>query len=250
VNAEQLISLLGLPTAARVDQRVPKKLLVENGAPTPSDKRQIQDGIEEILWIAALKPETIGIPAYRDDEREYLEIAILLLNLRDSAKPARLMELVHRAIPYPVFLIRSAPAGLSLSLARLRWSLGEKGKTVLDGQPVSVLLEVGGTVESDFLQSLVISTGRQTHLLALYEGWIESFEALAASRFTGAFTPSADSRAAARRRTALADHSRLSQEIATLRARASKEKQINRRVELNLQIKHLEARLAEASTHF
>ena len=61
---------------------MPKKLLLENGAPTAADKRQINDGIEELLWVAALKPTTIGVPEYRDDVREYLEIAVLSLVLR------------------------------------------------------------------------------------------------------------------------------------------------------------------------
>jgi hypothetical protein len=39
-------------------------------------------------------------------------------------------------------------------------------------------------------------------------------------------------------------------EIASLRSRADKEKQINRRVEMNLQLKHLESRLAETARHF
>ena len=45
------------------------------------------------------------------------------------------------------------------------------------------------------------------------------------------------------RRQALADHSRLQRDIAALRAQAGKEKQVNRRVELNLEIKRLEAEL-------
>jgi hypothetical protein len=61
------------PDSARVDQRVPKKLLLENGAPTASDKRLITDAIEDIQWLAALKPNTIGVPEYRDTQREYLE---------------------------------------------------------------------------------------------------------------------------------------------------------------------------------
>ena len=73
-----------------MDQRVPKKLLVENGAPTAADKRQINDGIEELVWLAALKPATIGVPVYRDETREYLEIAVLALTLRAGAKAARL----------------------------------------------------------------------------------------------------------------------------------------------------------------
>ena len=85
---------------------MPKKLLLENGAPTAADKRHINEGIEEVLWLAALKPTTIGVPEYRDDVREYLEIAVLRLTLRPTtARPARLVELVHRAVPYPVLLL-------------------------------------------------------------------------------------------------------------------------------------------------
>ena len=81
MTVQDLITALDLPGSCRVDQRVPKKLLVENGAPTAGDKRQINDGIEEIQWLAALKPNTIGVPEYRDDVREYLEIAVLSLSL-------------------------------------------------------------------------------------------------------------------------------------------------------------------------
>lgn len=72
-----------------MDRRIPKKLLLEQGALTTADKRQIQDGIEELLWIAALKPNNIGVPAFKDDVREYLEIAVLTAVVRSSAKPTR-----------------------------------------------------------------------------------------------------------------------------------------------------------------
>ena len=55
-----IIHALALPPETRVEQRVPKKLLVENGAPTAGDKKQINDGIEEILWHAALKPANLS----------------------------------------------------------------------------------------------------------------------------------------------------------------------------------------------
>ena len=79
MNGDTLIEALDLPASSRVDQRIPKKLLLENGAPTAADKRLINDGIEELVWLAALKPTTIGVPEYRDDVREYLEIAVLRL---------------------------------------------------------------------------------------------------------------------------------------------------------------------------
>ena len=115
-----VLAALSLPPESRVDQRVPKKLLVENGAPTAADKRQINEGIEELMWLAALKPTTIGVPEYRDAVREYLEIAVLSLTLRPTAKGGRLMELVHRAIPYPVLLLSQQPQVITLSLAHKR----------------------------------------------------------------------------------------------------------------------------------
>jgi hypothetical protein len=109
----QLIAALNLPPDTRVDQRIPKKLLLEQGAPTAADKRLIQDGIEEMNWLSALKPATIGVPEFRDDVREYLEIAVLTVSFRAAAKTARLVELIHRAIPYPVG--KSRPIGATES---------------------------------------------------------------------------------------------------------------------------------------
>ena len=250
MTAAAVIEALGLPADARVDQRVPKKLLVENGAPTAADKRQINDGVEELVWIAALKPATIGVPAFRDDVREYLEIAVLSLTLRAGAKAPRLTELIHRAIPYPVFLIQSQPGGLVLSLAHLRWSQGQSGQSVLDGPLITATVDTNTPATNAFLASLNVTGQPRQHLHALYQGWMERFEAHAAARLTGSFTPAPDAAAAERRRTALAEHGHLNGEITHLRARAAKEKQLNRRVELNLQLQQLESRLAEAATHF
>src|SRR5450759_3597412 len=107
MNAAPVIDALALPPDARVGQRVPKKLLLELGAPTPADNRQIQDGVEELLWVAALKPTNIGVPAFKDDVREYLEIPVLIATLRADAKTNRLVELIHRAVPYPVLLVNA-----------------------------------------------------------------------------------------------------------------------------------------------
>jgi hypothetical protein len=233
-----------------VDQRVPKKLLLENGAPTSADKRLINEGIEELSWLATLKPTTIGVPEYRDEAREYLEIAVLRLTLRAGAKAARLAELIHRAIPYPVLLIQSQPGGLALSLAHLRWSQGQGEQTVLDCPLVTATLDARNPATEAFLASLKVSSQPRQHLQAFYQGWIERFEAYAAARLTGSFTAARDAAAAERRRIALAEHERLTRAITSLRASASKETQLNRRVELNLQLKQLESRLAETVTHF
>ena len=70
MNADILLEALVLPTSSRVDQRVSKRLLLENGGHTAASKRLINEGMDELFWLAALKPTTVGVPEYRDDTRE------------------------------------------------------------------------------------------------------------------------------------------------------------------------------------
>jgi len=250
LNLQTILTALGLPDGALVNQRVPKKLLVENGAPTSADKRKINDGIEEIHWLAALKPNTIGVPEYLDDEREYLEIAVLSVALRSEAKAGRLTELIHRAIPYPLFLVLVQGNQVSLSLANKRKAQNEADKFVLDGDVVEVTVSgksaPGSDVIRQFFDALALNKQPSTNLLNLYQGWLNVLIAFQASQRTGIFRQVTTQAESTARREALQKCGELDAKIAALRSAAAKEKQIARRVELNLEIKGLERELDEA----
>lgn len=248
MNAGELITALNLPASAYVERRVPKKLLLENGAPTAADKRHINDGIEELFWVAALKPTTIGVPEYRDGDREYLEIAVLRFTLRAEAKVARLVELVHRAVPYPLLLLTQQPGQVVLSAAHKRWAQNEAEKTVVDGDVVAVEWEVRKEAPhlADFYIALALERQPHGSLRALYQGWMDTLIAFKAARLTGSFKPTADPEQAAMRREALRECARLEAEMARLRAAAGKEKQMARKVELNMELKRIEAAHASA----
>lgn len=242
MNEADLLAALDMPPSARVDQRVPKKLLVENGAPTAADKRKINEGIEEIIWLAALKPTTIGIPVFHDDTREYLEIAVLRAVLRPAAQTARIIELIHRAVPYPVLLISTQGNVRTISLAHKRRSQGEAGATVLDGALiVANPAAAGAAVRAEFITEIAVARQPRSDLLALYQGWMDTVVALLASQVTGTFSVGSSPEMAAARRVALAECARLDAQIAKLRAAAAKERQVARQVELNLKIKRAQA---------
>lgn len=189
MTAEDAVAALDLPAAARVDRRVPKALLLEHGAPTAKDKRRVNEGIEQIQWVAALKPTTIGVAAYSDDAREYLEVAVLRVVFRGEAKTDRLLELVHRAIPYPVVAVVETADGLLLSVAHKRWAQGEAGKTVLDGDPVTVgAPQAGAPHGNEFTAALALGRQPRASLLALYQGWLDTLLALEAARLSRGFT--------------------------------------------------------------
>ena len=114
---------------------------------------------------------------------------MLRLTLRAAAKASRLVELVHRAVPYPLLAVDGAGRTAGPSAAHKRWSQGEAGKTVLEGDVVTADWdaerdgEIGPPSATPWRS---VSQPRAT-LHALYQGWIDTLLALHAARVTGAF---------------------------------------------------------------
>lgn len=240
LTSHALIDALGLPPASRVDQRIPKKLLAENGAPTAADRKLIQDGIEEATWVAAIKPANSAIPEYRDDARNYLELSVLTVSTRQiepgTARWLRLVELIHRAIPYPVVLVLESQGVASLSLAHIRSAQNEAEKTVLDGDLLIASFDAPSPDQQAFLAALALSQQPRTDLQALYQGWMDTLTAWQAVALTGRFNLSTTPDHAANRRNLLRQCRELDTELATLEKSAGKAKQIARQVEINQKI--------------
>ena len=235
------VAALALPDAALVDKRVPKSLLIDNGAPTAADRRRIREGIEELRWVAALKPNTIGVAEFRDASREYLEIAVLELRLRSGSGAGRLAELIHRAVPYPALLVAIHGDAREISLAHKRWSQAESGKIVVDGEIITSGDLNGCSDQSTaaFRNSLALEQQPRATLRDLYQGWIDTVEALNAARVTGEFMIPTSPQKATDRSAALRDYWQLETRITELHTAAKKEKQIARRVEINLELARL-----------
>ncbi len=247
MSVQRLIKALALPESTRVEQRVPKTLLFDQAAATAADRRSIKEGIEALWWLASLKPTNIGVPSFKDDQREYLEIAFLHLTTRDAAsrgtKLARLIELLHRAIPYPVLLLVESDVML-ISLAHKRWAQNEKDRMVLEeGYPHTTTISDVTTDDTPvaFWSDLSLANQPQTNLFNLYQGWLACLLALDAWRETGQYRSPRNIDHLPRQRQCLHQARELAEEVLRLRKHAAKESQMARQVELNLQIKQLEA---------
>jgi hypothetical protein len=265
MTVSELIEALALPGSCRVDQRVPKKMLIENAAPTAADKRLLNDYVEEIEWIAALKPNTIGVPDFRDEHREYREVAVLSIVTRDEASAgvrgkaassktgavksvniARLAELVHRAVPYPMLLLLATPNALFVSAAHKRWAQNDAARVVLDGEVTTAEVAGDAALVPAFMQAMALTCQPQLTLMTLYQGWLNCLSALLAVPYTGTFKEWKDQEQADMRRLALRECMQLEQEARRLRAQAEKAKQMAMRVDLNLALQRVLGALASA----
>lgn len=240
MNVDVVFESLGLPDRALVDRRVPKKLLREHGARSATDRRYINDDVEEIRWVASLRPDTVAVPALIDEERDYSELAVLKYAMRNEAHRQRLLELLHRAIPYPIMVIatRIEEGAGWVSLAHKRQARDGGDRRVLDGVVVSSRLpNEAAPAAAAFRDALSLGRQPQTSLFSVYEGWIQAVVALEASHLTGAFSLLLTTATQAARREALMALGPLEAKIRQLRRQLAKERQVARRVELNVELK-------------
>jgi hypothetical protein len=239
---QAILHALRLPPESRVDRRVPKKMLLENGRWVAADKRRMNEEIGELHWVATLKPETIGIPAYVGPLPSVLEIPILRMLHRGGGDSSRVAELVHRAIPYPLLLLTEEAERLHLSLAAKRPAENETGRWVLDGELVqhTLIPEQDLATWDPWLAELPPRRPVHTTLRDLYLAWMRALLALRASRLTGRGYPLVPASDLPRLRESLSSLEELDAEISRLRAAAAKERQIPRQVDLNMEVKRRE----------
>ncbi len=247
MNIEVLYEALDLPKLSLLNKRIYKKMFHAHGQLTSADKKALSEDVDHILWKYTLKASTVQVRPYEDDEREYLEVAVIELGLSSRKRATRIAEIVHRAIPYPVLLLLVDAEGAQVSVAHKRFSLAEKGAIIADAfldtpwisQPLKAL-------DTAFLASLRLSKLSHADFYALYQDLYGRVLARNCAELTGKFELRAVSEEERRRGLSLCRE--LEREITSLRAAIHRDTSFADKVQLNTKIKALRTLLAKATT--
>ena len=89
----EIYEQMSLPPAARIDRVVAKNQFYDNGDLSSADKK-LFDHVEKIYWRYALKTENTFIQTFSDEERDYPEIEVMEVVLRDEKQLSRLAEVM------------------------------------------------------------------------------------------------------------------------------------------------------------
>ncbi|MEA2060817.1 MAG: DUF4391 domain-containing protein [Thermodesulfobacteriota bacterium] len=179
------------PETALLARRVPKKQFLDSGQVMAGDKKLFRKQVKNIHWQYTLKPFTCPVLPYRDAKREYPEIAVLQIELTAPKGHRRIAEVIHRVIPYPLFLVFAVdPDRLALSIAPKRFSQAEQGAFVAERFFTTNWMEITHLKEpeSAFIHSLAWDHLPLTHYEAVYNTWLDRFTGYACARFSGSFT--------------------------------------------------------------
>ncbi|MBE0468423.1 MAG: DUF4391 domain-containing protein [Methyloprofundus sp.] len=240
---EYVWKTISFPEAALLGKRVPKKQFLESGELVASDKKLFRENVKNVYWEYTLKPSTCPILPYRDNEREYLEVAVLQVEMNSQKGHKRIAEIIHRVIPYPLMLGLYTETGeFALSIAPKRFSQAEHGAFVAERFYTTGWMncEAFNDREAAFVASLAWGNMPLQNYGSLYNAWTDRFTGYECSVLSGAFTIGKVGDRLAQLTRCREIESRISELRGQLKKAA-----FNRQVELNTQIKQMERELAE-----
>ena len=199
--------MLGLPRSTQVNRRVAKEKLYQNASLTPQTRAMIKDQIESVFWRNKLADSTMAISAGETAP----EIQIFEIQLRQRELDKRVLPAIAKAIPYKILFI-----------------------LVFDDE-AQAWIEASGTFYNTDWQSLDGFTLKfeGLNLDAVYEN-------LARQISGGRLGTDGDIEEAVDRDKI---RQKLERDILTLEKKLLREKQFNKQVELNGELKRLCAKL-------
>ncbi|MFM2339738.1 MAG: hypothetical protein RLZZ360_374 [Candidatus Parcubacteria bacterium] len=248
---DAFLSSLGIPEACLLDKPVYKKMFLDHAELDQTDRKALSEDVGRIRWQYTLKPDTINIAPFQDSEREYLEIAVLSVELSNPARLNRVAAFMHRAIPYPLILAFEHAGKIAISVAEKRINQADKSKLVLVDRWQTEWIDPNkpSTSQAAFLEAIQLHRLPATNFYALYEAFQSQVIGLITSDRTGTFV-SASISASKEHTVILGEIHKLEREIAELRTTLNREHQMGSKITLNSMIRErkdailkLEARL-------
>lgn len=225
-----IYNAMNLPTAARIDRVVAKRQFYDNGDLSAADKKAF-DHMEKIYWRYALKTENTFLQPYADEERDYSEIEVMEVVLRDVRQLNRLAEIIMRAIPYAMLLFFRHGEQIQMRMGKLRKNMADSSRMTLTAVEQTAWM----AEDDDFWKVLSLGNAHIANFCALYEAW---FDAVSRSKLARADV-AAESLSGDEARAICERLSDIEKEIARLRSWMKQESQFNRKLELNTRLQML-----------
>lgn len=215
-QSQSAYTLFSYPSQAAFNRVLPKNKIYEHGKPS----RAVRDGfvaqVHQIVWQYKLAPETINLPS----RPAVPEIEIFSLELKTAEVSEEVLRCIDKAIPLPIFYNLSFEGRIKTVAAYKRPNDADASRWVVDSYFSSPWLDANS--ERSALPVALDMAG-------LYEQMLRRLMPYPAR--TGETLKDQVER--------LTQHRSKQNEYIKLEARLHKEKQFNRKVEMNTQLRTL-----------
>ena len=208
--------LYSFPKSAEFGRVLPKSKIYEHASPTSKVKELFVQEVEKIIWSYKLSPETINLPT----KGFVKEIQIFTIALKTGALKHAVLQIIDKAIPSPILYQLIFENRIRYVAACKRQNEADKSKWVVssyfetnwmfdDTQRVvlPVVLDLG-TLYHTMLRNIIPFPARQNETI---DELVSRVERLTIKE----------------------------REAALIAARLKKEKQFNRKVEINAELRNI-----------
>lgn len=259
-----MLQLLNLPNHLLIHHKLTKKSFYELGNLTNTQHKLLQEHVASIELIAQLTPDKTNMAAVQTETLEYLEVAILQVELKshqaDSVLSNKQMQSLHllfqKAIPYPLILLIHSAEQVQLSLAEKQINQADSSseKLVLTEwlQTHWICTNNPNDIEQAFLESLDYAQLNHSNLFTFYQSLIQRITAFLLAQQTGYFELSQQNPSQEvldQQRQKLQAILRLDKEISELKNKMTGTLQFNEKVQLNMQLQNLTKQLQTAKAN-
>lgn len=216
--------MLGLPKSTEFNKRIPKQKFYDNLTVSPTLKRSFVDQIRIIYWANKIAPSTVNLA----EGKNVTEIEVFHVRLNQKTLNENVLKQIDREIPYHILFVLEYD-GKYKAVMGYKEAAGS-GKAVFK-------------VDRYYQTEWLMETELPVHLEGLnIDAVYENFVRQIAGDVLQAATPQEslkESVARDDRRDAL------QKQINKLQAKIRKEKQLNRQMEMNAELKKLRRELEE-----
>lgn len=218
-------ALFAYPANAFFGRVLPKSKIYEHAAPSAALKALFVQQVEQIVWQYKLAPETINLPA----KAAVPEIQIFTISLKVPELDEAVLHCIDQAIPFPIFYQLNYAERLQIKAAYKRPSEADSSKWVVEGYYAT---------EWQAIDSERVPLPLALDLGTLYELMLRALLPL----------PPRAGETLKMQMERLAQIRSKQNEYRKIAARLHKERQFNRKVELNTQLRQLKTQLDTLSS--
>lgn len=198
-----------------------------------ADKQFLQDSVQSIYMLASLKTDNTHIAVYEDDKELYQEIQFLYVKIKDKGDSTKIYKMLAHLIPYPLVILTDGPDSFTIYTGRFE-KLSTGFLKLVNVYPYPVYQDEN--LEEVLQQISLIDLPRQ-NLKTFYDGLRnEIATATAKSQYgeaVGNITDEEKDQLDA-----------LKKQIEVLRGQIKKERQLNRKIDMQMKLKKLKDELS------
>lgn len=238
-------TFLQIPERLLLRKKLPKSFFLKNFDLSTGEKKILSEEISSMQLLANVKPSNSNIPQFRDETYVYEEIQVMSCELNGKhmdSLVAKICNLFHKYIPYPIFLLVEDENGFVVSTCEKRINQSDPNKRTIEADFMSPSISklYKTDISESFLAMLAFPNLDSSNLLNFYSSYTNAIVQFQAAQLTGVLNK--------RKGVRKVEEIELLDEIESLQAEVKrkstvlkKETQLNKKVALNMEIQELRA---------